>query len=76
LWVVEDLGWTGSISSAALALAASRRLRVSIGIAPAPLRNRSTRPWPVGEVARMAGFANPSNFAEQWETYLGEVAQR
>jgi alkanesulfonate monooxygenase SsuD/methylene tetrahydromethanopterin reductase-like flavin-dependent oxidoreductase (luciferase family) len=39
VWVVEDLGWAGSISSAALALAATRRLRVGIGIAPAPLRN-------------------------------------
>lgn len=39
LWVVEDLGWAGAMSSAALALAATRRLRVGIGIAPAPLRN-------------------------------------
>src|SRR3954471_11794595 len=39
VWVVEDLGWTGSISSAATALAATERLRVGIGIAPAPLRN-------------------------------------
>jgi alkanesulfonate monooxygenase SsuD/methylene tetrahydromethanopterin reductase-like flavin-dependent oxidoreductase (luciferase family) len=39
LWVVEDLGWAGSIASAALALAASRRLRVGIGIAPVALRN-------------------------------------
>jgi 5,10-methylenetetrahydromethanopterin reductase len=39
LWVVEDLGWAGSIASAALALAATGRLRVGIGIAPAALRN-------------------------------------
>ncbi|HEX8628173.1 MAG TPA: LLM class flavin-dependent oxidoreductase, partial [Catenuloplanes sp.] len=39
LWVVEDIGWAGSVASAAIALAASRRLRVGIGIAPAPLRN-------------------------------------
>ncbi|MFB4282649.1 MULTISPECIES: LLM class flavin-dependent oxidoreductase [unclassified Nonomuraea] len=39
LWVVEDLGWTGGISAAALALAATSRLRVGIGITPAPLRN-------------------------------------
>ncbi|ONK13331.1 LLM class flavin-dependent oxidoreductase [Streptomyces sp. MP131-18] len=39
LWLVEDLGWAGAMSSAALALAATERLRVGIGIAPAPLRN-------------------------------------
>jgi 5,10-methylenetetrahydromethanopterin reductase len=39
LWVVEDLGWAGSISSAAVALAATDTLRVGIGIAPVALRN-------------------------------------
>src|SRR4051794_5308650 len=39
LWVVEDLGWAGSIASTAFALAATRRLRVGIGIAPVALRN-------------------------------------
>ena len=39
LWLVEDLGWAGSISSATIALAATDRLRVGIGIAPVPLRN-------------------------------------
>jgi hypothetical protein len=40
------------------------------------LVSRFTRPWPVGEVARTEGFAQPSDFAQQWETYLAEVAQR
>ena len=39
LWVVEDLGWGGSTSAAGVALAATSRLRVGIGIAPVPLRN-------------------------------------
>ena len=39
LWVVEDLGWAGSISATAMALAATRSLRVGIGIAPVALRN-------------------------------------
>lgn len=39
LWVVEDLGWGGSVAGAGIALAATRRLRVGIGIAPVPLRN-------------------------------------
>jgi alkanesulfonate monooxygenase SsuD/methylene tetrahydromethanopterin reductase-like flavin-dependent oxidoreductase (luciferase family) len=39
LWVVEDLGWGGGISAAAIVLAATSRMRVGLGIAPAPLRN-------------------------------------
>jgi alkanesulfonate monooxygenase SsuD/methylene tetrahydromethanopterin reductase-like flavin-dependent oxidoreductase (luciferase family) len=39
LWVVEDLGWAGSMATAATALAVTERLRVGIGVAPAPLRN-------------------------------------
>jgi 5,10-methylenetetrahydromethanopterin reductase len=39
LWVVEDLGWTGGVSAATAALAATTTLRVGIGICPAPLRN-------------------------------------
>ncbi|HEV3355496.1 MAG TPA: LLM class flavin-dependent oxidoreductase [Pseudonocardiaceae bacterium] len=39
LWVVEDLTWAGSIATAATALALTERLRVGIGVAPAPFRN-------------------------------------
>ncbi|MEU8820336.1 LLM class flavin-dependent oxidoreductase [Actinoplanes sp. NPDC048796] len=53
LWVIEDLGWTGSISSAALALAATSRLRVGIGIAPVALRNPALLAMEVGNLARV-----------------------
>ena len=39
LWVVEDLGYAGSISAATAALAGTSRIVVGIGVAPAPLRN-------------------------------------
>lgn len=39
LWVVEDLGWNGGLTAATAALGATRRLRVGLGIAPAPYRN-------------------------------------
>lgn len=39
VWLVEDLGWTGAIATVATALAATSRLRVGIGIIPAPLRS-------------------------------------
>jgi alkanesulfonate monooxygenase SsuD/methylene tetrahydromethanopterin reductase-like flavin-dependent oxidoreductase (luciferase family) len=53
LWLVEDLGWTGSISAAALALAATRRIRVGIGIAPVALRNPALLAMEVANLARV-----------------------
>ncbi|RKN11594.1 LLM class flavin-dependent oxidoreductase [Streptomyces radicis] len=53
LWVVEDLSWAGGVSSAALALAATRRLRVGIGIMPAPLRNPGLLAMEVATLARV-----------------------
>ncbi|MHA6759849.1 LLM class flavin-dependent oxidoreductase [Streptacidiphilus sp. PAMC 29251] len=53
LWVVEDLEWTGAIASAATALAVTERLRVGIGITPAPLRNPALLAMELGALARM-----------------------
>ncbi|WP_042402837.1 LLM class flavin-dependent oxidoreductase [Streptacidiphilus carbonis] len=53
LWVVEDLGWTGSIASASAALAVTERLRVGIGITPAPLRSPALLAMELAAVARM-----------------------
>lgn len=39
LWVVEDCFWTTGVANAALALAATERVHVGIGIMPAVLRN-------------------------------------
>lgn len=53
LWVVEDLGWTGGLTSAATALAVTGRLRVGLGIAPAPLRNPALLAMELGNLARL-----------------------
>jgi len=53
LWVVEDLGWNGGISAAAVALGATERLRVGIGIAPAPLRSPALLGMELATLARV-----------------------
>lgn len=53
LWVVEDLGWAGGVSSAAVALAATRRVTVGIGITPAPLRSPVLLAMELGTLARI-----------------------
>ncbi len=52
LWVVEDCFYTGGVSTAALALGASERVHVGIGILPAVLRNRALGAM---ELATLAG---------------------
>jgi len=58
IWVVEDLGWAGGMTSAALALAATEHVRVGIGIAPAPLRNPVLLAMEISTLAR----AHPGRF--------------
>jgi 5,10-methylenetetrahydromethanopterin reductase len=53
LWVVEDLGWAGGIASSAVALASTKRLRVGIGIVPAPLRNPALLAMELATLARL-----------------------
>ncbi|WP_093802869.1 LLM class flavin-dependent oxidoreductase [Streptomyces sp. Wb2n-11] len=53
LWVVEDLAWAGAVSSATLALTATDRLRVGIGIMPAPLRNPALLAMELATLARV-----------------------
>ncbi|WP_340379866.1 LLM class flavin-dependent oxidoreductase [Streptomyces sp. SS7] len=53
LWVVEDLDWNGGVSAAAVALGATERLRVGIGIAPAPLRSPALLAMELATLARV-----------------------
>jgi alkanesulfonate monooxygenase SsuD/methylene tetrahydromethanopterin reductase-like flavin-dependent oxidoreductase (luciferase family) len=53
LWVVEDLGYNGAVSAAALALAVTTRLRVGIGIAPVALRNPALLAMEIATIARI-----------------------
>ncbi|MFI1994665.1 LLM class flavin-dependent oxidoreductase [Actinoplanes sp. NPDC020271] len=74
LWVVEDLGWAGSISTAALALAATSRIRVGIGIAPAPLRSPALLAMELAMLARVHPgrlVAGLGHGVTQWMEQLG-----
>ena len=53
LWVVEDLGWNGGVSAAAVALGATERIRVGLGIAPAPLRSPALLAMELATLARV-----------------------
>ena len=53
LWVVEDCFFTGGVAQAATALAATSRIRVGLGIAPAVARNASFLAMEFATLARM-----------------------
>ncbi|MEV0617117.1 LLM class flavin-dependent oxidoreductase [Nonomuraea sp. NPDC050404] len=78
LWVVEDLGWTGGISSAATALAVTSRLRVGLGIAPAPLRNPALLAMELGNLARVHPgrlAAGIGHGVQEWIHQVGAAPQ-
>ena len=53
LWVVEDLGYSGAVSAATAALAATSRVTVGIGVAPVPLRNPALLAMELAAIAGM-----------------------
>ncbi|WP_262380089.1 LLM class flavin-dependent oxidoreductase [Nonomuraea sp. PA05] len=77
LWVVEDLGWTGGLTSAATALAVTSRLRVGLGIAPAPLRNPMLLAMELGNLARVHPgrlAAGIGHGVQDWMRQVGAAA--
>ncbi len=79
LWVVEDLGWTGGVSSAAVALAATSRIQVGIGFAPAPLRNPALLAMELGNLARVHPgrlIAGIGHGVPEWMDQVGAGTKR
>jgi alkanesulfonate monooxygenase SsuD/methylene tetrahydromethanopterin reductase-like flavin-dependent oxidoreductase (luciferase family) len=77
LWVVEDLGWSGGVSSAATALAVTSRLRVGIGVTPAPLRNPALLAMELANLARLHPgrlAAGIGHGVQQWMRQAGAAA--
>ncbi|MDX3835914.1 LLM class flavin-dependent oxidoreductase [Streptomyces europaeiscabiei] len=78
LWVVEDLGWNGGVTAAAVALGATQRLRVGIGIAPAPLRSPALLAMELATLARVFPgrlVAGIGHGVREWMAQVG-VASR
>ncbi|WP_134030692.1 LLM class flavin-dependent oxidoreductase [Streptomyces bluensis] len=78
LWVVEDLGWPGGVSAASVALAATERLRVGIGIMPAPLRSPALLAMEVATLARVFPgrlVAGIGHGVPEWMASVGVAAR-
>ncbi|MEU6138835.1 LLM class flavin-dependent oxidoreductase [Streptomyces sp. NPDC047081] len=74
VWVVEDLGWAGGVSAAAVALGATERVRVGIGIAPAPLRSPALLAMELATLARVFPgrlVAGIGHGVPEWMTQAG-----
>jgi 5,10-methylenetetrahydromethanopterin reductase len=54
LWLIEDCFLSGGLTMAATALALSERLRVGIGLMPAPLRNPALAAMEIATLANLA----------------------
>ncbi|MER6012141.1 LLM class flavin-dependent oxidoreductase [Streptomyces bluensis] len=78
LWVVEDLGWPGGVSAASVALGATQRLRVGIGIMPAPLRSPALLAMEVATLARVFPgrlVAGIGHGVPEWMASVGVAAR-
>jgi 5,10-methylenetetrahydromethanopterin reductase len=53
LWLWEDCFWAGGIATTATALAATERIRIGLGIVPAPVRNAAFLAMEVAALERM-----------------------
>lgn len=64
IWIVEDCFWAGGLTAVAVALAATERVQVGMGIVPAVARNAAIAAMELGGLARMfpgrvvAGFGH------------------
>ena len=79
LWLVEDCFLSGGLTMAATALAATRSLRIGIGLMAAPLRNPALAAMEIGTLARL----HPGRFAaafghgvREWMAQSGALPER
>ena len=76
LWVWEDCFKHSAIASAAVALASTRRLRVGIGLMPAPLRNVALTAMEIATLSRIYPDRLTAGIGHGVQTWMGQVGSR
>jgi 5,10-methylenetetrahydromethanopterin reductase len=73
LWVVEDLFFSGGIAQASAALAATRTLKIGIGILPATTRNPVYAAMEIATLARLHPGRIFAGFGHGMQDWMAEV---
>lgn len=73
LWVVEDLGFHGGFSQVVAALAATTRITVGLGIAPAVVRNTAFTAMEVATIARLFPGRFHMGLGHGVDTWIAQV---
>ena len=76
LWVVEDLSWAGSIATAATALALTERVRVGIGVIPAPLRSPALLAMELAALAELHPHRLVAGIGHGVQTWMAQVGAK
>lgn len=76
LWLWEDCFLEGGISTAAAALAWSRRVRVGIGLLPVPLRNPALAAMELATLERLAPGRVIAGLGHGVQDWMGQVGAR
>ena len=76
LWLWEDCFWAGGVAAAAVALGATRRLRVGIGVLPVPLRASPLLAMELAALARTAPARLVPAVGHGVQDWMGQVGAR
>jgi alkanesulfonate monooxygenase SsuD/methylene tetrahydromethanopterin reductase-like flavin-dependent oxidoreductase (luciferase family) len=76
LWLWEDCFWASGIATAATALAATMRLRVGVGLLPAPLRNVAITAMELATLERLFPGRARVGVGHGMQDWMGQVGAR
>jgi alkanesulfonate monooxygenase SsuD/methylene tetrahydromethanopterin reductase-like flavin-dependent oxidoreductase (luciferase family) len=79
LWLIEDCFLAGGLTMAATALALTERLRVGVGLLPAPIRNPALAAMEIATLARLHPGRLEIAFGHgvrEWMDQIGALPQR